>query len=102
MYHIGVMSKLALRPKTQQELLRELQTARDDHAAVLAAIQELASGAVSATISTAGGSRSYTRASLSDLRGLLASLSRRINNLASIVTGRPNASKPHRVTMQVQ
>lgn len=96
------MSALKLRKKTSQELLAELKEAQASHAAILAAIRELATGAQSATISTGGGSRSYTRASLSDLRGLLAATARRINYLASLVTGTPSSSGPRRVEVKFQ
>lgn len=86
-----------IRRKTRNELLADLKSEQENYNAIKVAIAELTAGAVSASISTAGGSQSYTRAGLEDLRALLRVSAARIDRLLAKVNGRTSSGKPHSV-----
>lgn len=87
-----------IRKKTRAELLADLKSEQAHYNEIKVAIAELTAGAVSASISTAGGSQSYTRASLEDLRALLRVSAARLDRLLSKVNSRAAVSgKPHRI-----
>lgn len=74
---------------------RELLTARDKLARQIAeldrVIQEVAtSGFASASLSSGGGSKSYTRASLPELLALRADYLERLNDVLSSLGGSPS------------
>lgn len=79
--------KIVFKNLTPSERLQALEAARQRVNAISAAIDAIVGGAVSATVSTAGGSRSYTRASLAELRQLYAAAVRQYKNLRKSLSG---------------
>lgn len=79
--------KIVFKNLTPSERLQALEAARQRMNAIASAIDAIVCGAVSATVSTAGGSRSYTRASLAELRQLYAAAVRQYKNLRKSLSG---------------
>lgn len=79
---------MEMRRKTKAEYLAAIREEQDRYDAIKRAIAELTSGAISATISTAGGSQSYTRAQMDDLRALLRVSASRLDRLLAHYQGR--------------
>lgn len=72
-----------------------------DVAAVDAAIRSIASnGYASATISAAGGSKSYTRVDLNNLRALRVDLVNRLSAINSQLAGRGALAIRHLITVR--
>jgi hypothetical protein len=86
--------QLVFKNISAKEQLELLERERTRLAEIRAAIDAIVGGAVSASISTAGGSRSFTRASLKELRTLYASSVRRYRLLAS---GGACGKRPRRI-----
>lgn len=83
--------------KNRADYLADIRQEQEHYDAIKVAIAELVSGATSATISTAGGSQSYTRASLPDLRALLRVSASRLDRLLAKYSGSPrDPGKPGR------
>ena len=85
--------QLVFKKISAKEQLELLERERTRLAEIRAAIDAIVGGAVSASISTAGGSRSFTRSSLQDLRNLYAAAVRRYRALARGVQGAPRAKR---------
>lgn len=79
--------KIVFKNLTPSERLQALEAARQRMNAIASAIDAIVCGAVSATVSTAGGSRSYTRASLAELRQLYAAAVRQYKTLRKSLSG---------------
>lgn len=79
--------KIVFKNLSPSERLQALEAARQRMNAIASAIDAIVCGAVSATVSTAGGSRSYTRASLAELRQLYAAAVRQYKNLRKSLSG---------------
>ena len=79
--------KIVFQNLTPSERLQALEAARQRMNAIASAIDAIVCGAVSATVSTAGGSRSYTRASLAELRQLYAAAVRQYKTLRKSLSG---------------
>ena len=79
---------MEMRRKTKAEQLAAIREEQARYDGIKVAISELTAGAVSATISTAGGSQSYTRAQLADLRALLRVSAARLDRLLARYQGR--------------
>lgn len=75
------MSKLRLAKLNASELRQLLAEVKSEADQCQAAIAALVSGAQSASISTAGGSRSFTRVDLDKLRAYAATVNRRYRSL---------------------
>lgn len=80
--------KIVFKSLTPSERLEALEAARVRVNEIKAAIDAIVGGAVSATVSTAGGSRSYTRASLAELRSLHAAAVRQYIQLRDSLSGK--------------
>lgn len=93
---MGAMGQLTLRRKTKDEMLAEIKDEQAHYDQLKVALVELSNGAVSASISTAGGSQSYTRANIEDLRALLRVSATRLNRLIRKWQGQRNVGKPSR------
>jgi hypothetical protein len=84
---------MEIRRKTKAEQLAAIREEQAVYDGIKRAIAELTSGAVSATISTAGGSQSYTRAQLPDLRALLRVSAARLDRLLARFQGRQSGPR---------
>ena len=80
-YYKPVMSEIRILKMTPKRRMELLSAEKHRYEEIKAAIDAISRGAVSATVSTAGGTRSFTRASLSDLHSLLRKSARRYRNL---------------------
>lgn len=84
---------MEMRRKTKAEQLAAIREEQARYDSIKVAIGLLTEGAVSATISTAGGSQSYTRAQISDLRALLRVSAARLDRLIARYQGQKSGPR---------
>lgn len=84
---------LGFRRLSPAERLELLEAERARYNAIGEAIDAIVGGAVSATVSTAGGSRSFTRASLGELRALRAASARKYEQILHTLNGRARSRR---------
>ncbi len=100
-FHISVCYNAGMSTAQRTYLANELVSLTRDIAAIDKAIREIATaGYASASLSSGGGSKSYTRLDLAGLRALRAELATRRAAVASALSGRSATGIRHLVTVR--